>query len=119
RGRALESDPDILEEAASAYEAAGDPRKAALALVEALAVDPARTQIAGKLVQLYRQLDPHGCSVTEEGGQMGLNVRCPLVHGDVGDASRRVAATYSRRDQVLDANRIRRIAMEELGCEAW
>src|ERR1017187_975188 len=44
RGRALESDPDLLEELASAYGAAGETRRAAMALVEALAVDSTRMQ---------------------------------------------------------------------------
>src|SRR5262249_43425523 len=40
-GRRLESAPDLLEELSVAYRATGDPREAALALVEAIAVDPA------------------------------------------------------------------------------
>ena len=116
RGHALESDPDLLEELASAYRAAGDKRKAAMALVEALAVDSSRMHLASKLVELYSEIDPSGCSVSREGGTSGLNVDCPLVHGDICTASRNVAATYLRTWQHEHAAEIRRAAIQELGC---
>src|SRR5665647_486204 len=116
RGRALESDPDLLEELASAYRTAGETRKAAMALVEALAVDSSRMQLASKLVELYSEIDPSGCAVSREGGTPGLNVDCPLVHGDICTASRNVAATYLRTWQHEHAAAIRRTAIQELGC---
>ena len=116
RGRALESDPDLLEELAGEYQAAGETRKAAMALVEALAVDSSRMRLASKLVELYSEIDPKGCSVSREGGTSGLNVDCPLVHGDICTASRNVAATYTRTWQHEHAAQIRRTAIQELGC---
>jgi tetratricopeptide (TPR) repeat protein len=116
RGRALESDPDLLEELAGEYGAAGETRKAAMALVEALAVDSSRMRLASKLVELYSEIDPAGCSVSREGGTSGLNVDCPLVHGDICTASRNVAATYMRTWQHEHAASIRRTAIQELGC---
>jgi hypothetical protein len=112
----LESDPDLLEELASAYRTAGETRKAAMALVEALAVDSSRMQLASKLVELYSEIDPSGCAVSREGGTPGLNVDCPLVHGDICTASRNVAATYLRTWQYEHAAAIRRTAIQELGC---
>jgi tetratricopeptide (TPR) repeat protein len=116
RGRALESAPKLLEELASAYSAAGDPRKAAMALVEALAMDPNRPDLAARLVELYGQIDPQGCSVTRQGGTPGLNPDCPLVHGDICAASRNVIGNYLRRGQQFEAAAIRRVAEQELGC---
>jgi tetratricopeptide (TPR) repeat protein len=116
RGRRLESDPDLLEELASAYRAAGETRRAAMALVEALAVDSSRMQLASKLVEWYSEIDPSGCAVSREGGTLGLNVDCPLVHGDICTASRNVAATYLRTWQHAHAAAIRRTAIQELGC---
>ena len=118
RGRSLESDPDVLEELASAYRAAGDLRKAALALVEAMSVDPSRAQLSSKLVELYGEIDPHGCAVMRQGGSASINVNCPLVHGDLCAASRNVTGHFLRRGQKLEAAAIRRIAVQELGCEA-
>jgi len=116
RGRALESDPDLLEELAAQYQAAGDARKAAMALVEALAVDSSRMRLASKLVELYSQIDPSGCAVSRQGGTPGLNVDCPLVHSDICTASRNVAATYLRTWQLAESAAIRRTAIQELGC---
>jgi tetratricopeptide (TPR) repeat protein len=116
RGRALESDPDLLEELATEYRAAGETRKAAMALVEALAVDSSRMRLATKLVEFYSEIDPAGCSISREGGTSGLNVDCPLVHGDICAASRNVAATYMRTWQHEHAASIRRTAIQELGC---
>jgi tetratricopeptide (TPR) repeat protein len=116
RGRLLESDPDILEEAGLAYSAAGDPRKAALALVEAIAVDPGRTRLSTKLIELYKEIDPNGCAVAGQGSRQSLNLSCPLVHNDICAASRNVMETYQRRGQNSDAAAIRKTAVQELGC---
>src|SRR5208283_2459344 len=116
RGRALESSPDILEELGSAYRAAGQPRKAAQALVEALAMDPNRPQVAASLVELYGEIDPNGCSVTRQGGTPSLNPDCPLVHGDICAASRNVIGSYLRRGQRFEAAAIRRVAEQDLSC---
>jgi tetratricopeptide (TPR) repeat protein len=116
RGRTLESAPELLEELASAYRAAGDPRHAAMALVEALAMDPNRAAVASTLVELYGQIDPQGCSVTRQGGQPSLNPDCPLVHADICAASRNVIGNYLRRGQQFEAASIRKVAEQDLGC---
>jgi tetratricopeptide (TPR) repeat protein len=116
QGRKLESDPDLLEEAASAYIAAGDLRKAAAALVEALAVDASRVQLSSKLVELYAKIDPGGCAVSRKDFTPSLNLDCPLVHGDICAASRNVAVSFLRTGQRSASATIRRTAVEELGC---
>jgi tetratricopeptide (TPR) repeat protein len=116
RGHALESSPELLEELAKIYRAAGEPHKAAAALVEALAVDPKRVDLISTLVELYGQIDPGGCAVSHEGDQVGLNQDCPLVHADICSASRNVIANYSRRGQQFEADSIGRIAEKDLGC---
>jgi protein O-mannosyl-transferase len=118
RGRKLDSDPDLLEELSGAYRAAGDPHKAAIALVEAIAVDPNRTPLGSKLVELYGEIDPQGCSVSRRSGQPTLDLGCPLVHGDLCAASRNVIGNFLRRDQHFEADSIRRVATAELGCAA-
>jgi len=118
RGRALESAPDLLEELGFAYRAAGEPRKAAQALVEALAMDPNRPRVASSLIELYGEIDPHGCSVTHEGGAPSLNPDCPLVHGDICAASGNAMRNFLRRGQREEADSIRRVAERDLGCPA-
>ena len=116
QGRKLESDPDLLEELGSAYIAAGDPRKAAIALVEALAVDASRVQLTSKLVELYAKIDPGGCAVSRKDFTPSLNLDCPLVHADICAASRNVAVSYLQTGQRFESSAIRRTAVEELGC---
>ena len=116
KGRRLGSDPDLLEALATVYRTFGRTHDAALAAVEALAVDPSRSQLNGRLIELYQQLDPGGCSVTREGGSLGLNVTCPFVHADICAASRNVEQNYRRRGQDYEAGAIHRVAAEQLGC---
>ena len=118
KGRRLGSDPDLLEDLAGAYRSAGEPRKAAQAMVEALAVDPSRNQLNAQLLDLYQQIDPQGCSISHEGGSASLNVDCPLVHGDICAASQNVENNYLRRGQTYEAGEIRRVATGQLGCPA-
>ncbi len=116
RGGVLEPDPDILEELASAYQGTGDLHKAAVSLVEALALDSSRTQVTSKLVELYGKIDPKGCAVSLHDGRPSLDLDCPLVHGDLCAASRNVAANFLLRGQQVEADAIRRVALQDLGC---
>ena len=118
RGRVQASDPDLLEELGDAYAAVGEYRKAAMAVVEALAIDSRRTQLGGKLVELYEKADPQGCSVSHQGNDRVLNVECPMVHGDICTASGNVAHQYERDGMASNAEYIRQVATRDLGCDA-
>jgi tetratricopeptide (TPR) repeat protein len=116
RGRSLAADPELLEDLAAAYHAAGQPRQAALALVEAVAVDASRSQLISTIVDLYRAVDPGGCAVGSQGGAPSLNLDCPLVHGDICTASRNVAGTYRRGGHFKEAAAVGKTAMKDFGC---
>jgi protein O-mannosyl-transferase len=116
KARAIESDPDLLEDLAGLYRGQSDFHAAAAALIEALAVDPSRTRLGGPLVDLYSAVDPSGCAVTRSAAGPELNVNCPLVHADICTASRNVAGHYEDRGQTTEAASIRRTAVNELGC---
>jgi tetratricopeptide (TPR) repeat protein len=116
RGRALESDPDLLEELAAAHRQAGNPRAAGAALVEALAMDGSRTRLAGTLVELYGAADPFGCAIARTEAGPELNINCPVVHADLCEASRNVAHNYLRHGQPAEAAAIRRTAAADFGC---
>lgn len=117
-GRTLESDPELLENLAAAYESVGELRKAAQALVEALEVDSRRSQIAERLLGLYKRVDPAGCAVQRDAGGESLNITCPMVQQDLCGAAKNVAHNYLRRNQTAEAASIRRVAMSDLGCPA-
>jgi tetratricopeptide (TPR) repeat protein len=116
RGRMLDANPDLLEQLAEAYRAAGDRRKAAAALVEAEAEDPARYALTAKLLDLYAEIDPHGCAVSHEGGEPSLNLNCPIVHGDICAASRNMIAGLAQQWRNFEAVSIRRTAGTDFGC---
>jgi protein O-mannosyl-transferase len=116
RGRILDANPDLLEQLAEAYRAAGDRRKVAAALVEAVAEDPSRNALTAKLLDLYAEIDPHGCAVSREGGEPGLNLNCPMVHSDICAASRNMIAGLARGWRNFEAASIRRAAMDNFGC---
>lgn len=119
RGRGWESSAEILDEMAPLYEAAGDDRNAALALIQAIAVDPANGgRRAGKLMELYGRIEPAGCATVRENGRPSLNFECPLVRRDICAASRNLGRTYLRRNQQRESGKVRDIAIRELGCPA-
>jgi tetratricopeptide (TPR) repeat protein len=118
RGRDLESDPNLLVDLAAAYRGTGDPRKAVMALMEALAVDSSRTKLLPDIGQLYSEIDPSGCAIHREGGTPIPNWDCPLVHADICTASRNVSVSYLHTGQLNEAATIRKIATQELGCAA-
>jgi hypothetical protein len=114
-GRNLESDPDLLENLGAAYQQTGELPKAALALVEALEMDGKRSYLAGRIVGVYRQMEPAGCAVGKDGA---LDITCPRVHNDICTGARNVIQNYTRRQQPTEAASIRRVATQELGCPA-
>jgi tetratricopeptide (TPR) repeat protein len=116
RGRTMDANPDLLEQLAEAYRAAGDRRKAAAALVEAVAVDPSRYALTSKLLELYTEIDPQGCAVSRQGGEPSLNLSCPMVHADICAASRNAIAGYARTWRNFEAASIRQTAVEDFGC---
>jgi protein O-mannosyl-transferase len=116
RGRTLDTNAELLEQLADAYRAAGDRRKAAATLVEAIAEDPSRDALTSKLVELYSEIDPQGCAVNHQGGQTSLNLGCPMVHGDICTASRNMIENLKRGWLNFDAAAIRRTAVTSFGC---
>jgi tetratricopeptide (TPR) repeat protein len=116
RGRALDTNSELLEQLADTYRTAGDSRKAAATLVEAIAEDPSRYALTSKLLELYMEIDPRGCAVSHDGGQPSLNLNCPMVHGDICTASRNIIGNLARGWRNFDADAIRRTAVASYGC---
>ena len=110
-GRTLRPAPEFFEDMSAAWRALGDPRQAAIALIEGLLVDKSQTKLASELVQLYRQGDPASCAITNAGGALSLNLECPLVHDQVCTAVRNVKQLYRRMGQEP-------AGLSEAGCPA-
>jgi tetratricopeptide (TPR) repeat protein len=116
RGRTLESTPDLLGELASLYVANGELHKAALALMESLAANANQSEAASMLVNLYERIDPQGCAISHQGGAPSPNPDCPLVHSDICAATRNLIGNYLRRGQQFEADSVRSLAEQNLGC---
>jgi hypothetical protein len=115
-GRALRPDPEFFEEMSAAWRALGDPQQAAIALMEGLVVDANRTQFISELVALYRRTEPQSCAIRNVGASAGLNLDCPLVHGQLCTASRNIALLYHQKGQDPMAAATIRAAVNDLGC---
>jgi len=111
-GRRVAQSDEICEELAGLYQANGDLEKAAVTYMEALSLSSDPTAVAQKLVELYRQIDPQGCAVSNG----ALNASCPLVHGHVCAAARNVVRLYGTHGAA--AENVRSEAIRTLGCSA-
>jgi hypothetical protein len=112
-GRRLAQSDELCEELAGLYQANGELERAAITYLEALSLNPERTAIAAKLVRLYQQMDPQGCSLLNGVPNLG----CPVVHNHVCAAARNVAQLY--RDQPRGgpaADNIQSQAIRNFGC---
>jgi tetratricopeptide (TPR) repeat protein len=117
-GRTLRQDPEFFEEMSAAWRALGDPRQAAITLMEGLGVDSSHSQFASELVDLYQQTEPQSCAVRNVGGSVSLNLDCPLVHSQLCTASRNVALLYRQQGRGPAAASTVRSAIDDLGCPA-
>jgi tetratricopeptide (TPR) repeat protein len=103
-GRTLRPVPEFFEDMSAAWRAMGDPRRAAIALIEGLLVNKGNGKLAAELAELYRQTDPGSCAAS-------LDPACPLVHDQVCTAVRNVKQLYKRMGQ-------EQMAVSEAGCPA-
>jgi tetratricopeptide (TPR) repeat protein len=110
-GRTLRPAPEFFEDMSVAWRAMGDPRRAAITLIEGLLVDRNNGKLASQLVTLYQQTEPRSCAVTNTGGSLSLDPACPLVHDQVCTAIRNVKQLYLRMGQAP-------MAVSEAGCTA-
>jgi tetratricopeptide (TPR) repeat protein len=111
-GRRIAQSDEIDEELADLYLGNGELERAAITYLEALSLNPDRSPVAGKLVELYRRIDPQGCALANG----TLNLGCPLVHKDVCAASRNVAQLFGAKGR--EADNVRSQAIDVLGCPA-
>ena len=116
--RVLRQDPQAIAEVAHAYRGAGNGEQAAITLMEGVILEPAQRGFAAELVDVYREIDPGGCSVASAAGQVSVNPTCARVHQHICIASRNVAQTYRKTNQTARASEIENNAMGALGCPA-
>jgi tetratricopeptide (TPR) repeat protein len=117
-GRRLDPGPEYSAEMAKAYRAMGDGKRAAIALMEGLMLDPGQAGFASELVDVYRESEPGSCAIVVSGGASTINLGCPLVQRDLCTASRNVADLHRRAGRIAEAGRASNTAIREFGCPA-
>jgi len=117
-GRILRPAPEFFEDMSAAWRAMGDPRQAAIVLIEGQLVDKSYTRLASELVELYRQTSLGSCALLNAGGALSLDPGCPLVHDQICTAFRNVKQLYMRMGQEPTAVSTARRAVSEAGCPA-
>ena len=110
--------PQFYIEMAKVWRELGEYRKAAVALMEGLMIDPSYTEFTSGLVEVYKQLDPKSCAIRQVGGSTNLNLECPMVHDDVCAGARNAAAYYLEVNQRPKALQIAHTAINDLACPA-
>jgi hypothetical protein len=113
-GRGRQANPEFSEEMARAWLAKGDWQHAAVAVMEGIVLDPGAANLAPELLDLYRREAPQSCAAANA----TINMKCPLVHDQLCEASRNVALEYRRNGSPAAANAIIRSAVQELACPA-
>ena len=117
-GRILRPAPEFFEDMSGAWLAMGDPRQAAIVLIEGLLVDKSYTKLASELVELYRQTSPGSCALLNTPGAPSLDPACPLVHEQICTAFGNVQQLFLRMGQEPMAASTARRAVSEAGCPA-
>jgi len=113
-GRRVAQSDEACEELAGLYQENGEIEHAAVTYMEALTLNPDRTSAAGKLAQLYRQMDPQGCALANG----TLNLGCPLVRQHVCTAAHNVAQLYRNAHRDASADNVQSEAIRNFGCPA-
>ena len=92
----------------------GQPREAAISLLEGLTMDGAQSGLTPKLVDLYRETAPGSCALI--GAQ--FNASCPLVHDELCTASRNAAGLFRTMRDAASASATAQNAVGAYGCPA-
>jgi hypothetical protein len=117
-GLILRPAPEFFEDMSAAWRSMGDPRQAAIVLIEGLLVDNSSTRLASELVELYRRTAPGSCALRDAGGSLNLDPSCPLVHDQICAAFGNVKQLYLRMGQEPMAESTAQRAVSEGGCPA-
>jgi hypothetical protein len=113
-GEAVAIAPVLFEVLSQAHQQAGNTREAEIALMQALILSPGYFAVRDDLMRLYQHADTGSCAVANG----NLNLQCPLVHGQLCEATENLAGLYREHDRAADADAMERSAAQDLGCAA-
>lgn len=110
--------PEHYRNIAAAYLLLDDKRQAAVALIAGLLVTPDNKELGALLDNVYRQIDPKGCSIAKVESELRLDMNCPLVREQVCLAYRSLVLLSLDIKQDRMADNFKMTAVRELGCPA-
>jgi len=112
------ADPHLYQDIAAAYSLLGDNRQAAITLIADLVVNPNDAESSAWLANLYPQMDPEGCAITNADGKPRLNWSCPLVHEHACSAYESLVRLGIEIKQERVADQLKTTAVTKMGCAA-
>ena len=114
-----EPQAEYFEEVSKTYRAMGDVSRAAISLLEGVAMGVTdQVRLAAEVVDLYRQTAPESCALAGNGAATAINFNCPLVRDQLCQASADVALLYRRMHRDNEAAATASGAVRSLGCPA-
>ena len=106
---------DVFINLATAYTGKKDNRNAEVTILEGTIWQRQNDAIAKYMVKLYRTTSPESCALAVSGNSVHLNAACPLVQGELCEASARLIPLLESQGQSAEAARVRTGA-QHAGC---
>ena len=117
-GLSIEPVPELFELISRAHAAEHDSTGAAIALLQGVLLYPDQKGFASELLDVYGGMKPPTCAVQRTGSSAGLNLDCPLLHEHLCAAAAKLRELDIRRGQAGEAEKMRILAAQSLGCPA-
>lgn len=106
---------DVFINLATAYVGKKDSRNAEVTILEGVIWQRQNEAIAKYMVQLYNTTSPSSCALVVSGNSTHLNAACPLVQGELCEASARLIPLLEAQGEASEAARVR-TGVQHAGC---
>jgi hypothetical protein len=116
KGLRLALVPNMFINLATALAGKNDPHDAEVTMIEGMIWRHDDGEIATNLIKLFSLTEPNTCALVRTGNSFRLNTSCPLVQGELCEASARLLPLLEVQRQTEDASRVRTGAMHA-GCK--
>ncbi len=114
-GRQIDPQPAFFEEMSGTYRGMGQPDRAAISLLEGIAIYGAQSALVAELTRLYQPTAPESCELNRTDAGVSLNVNCPQVHGPLCTAVYNMVEMFTQRHDPSTAGALAQNA-QNYGC---
>jgi hypothetical protein len=112
-GRSVDPQPAFFQELSSTYAGMGQADRAAISLLEGIAVYSGEPSLVAALTRLYQSAPPAACALNPT-----PNWSCPEVHTQFCTASHNMVEMFTAMRDSASASAIARNAVQNYGCPA-